>query len=1026
MSGGLRATIPATALLCTAFLSTAWCRGTGRLEGTVRDALGAVVPGTSVLCVGEETGFRFPAESGPDGSYALTVPAGHYHIIVRRAGFRPVARIAVLVPAGGTLRVDLELQPSSVSWTVTVSDVAETGGPASPAATLVHPDEVRALPRNDGAVTGLLSLVPGVLFTPASRGEAGQFSSLGARPNANAFSVDGAGANNAVSGAGWPDILAGEKLPSMTALGTTHDLASYDSILEVSVEPQGESAGIGQVSGASIVIHTRSGTDEVQGSIFGGTRPAALGANDWFANRYGLGHDAPNLNQAGGSFGGPLERDRTFVFVAAERLALRQGYAWTTTVPSMAARTLSPADLLTLLNEFPKPNGPDLNLGISELIGESRQPEALSAVSVRIDRQYSQAGRLFLRLADTPSWSESGITQTDLTQYRNQVAVLGTTLIHGRWTHDGRLSFGRNEATSTWSLPAGGEAPPPAFYSQYPSLAADFSNIVVGGAGSVSMGQNGRNLQSRWQGSLESVWQTARHEVRLGFEYLELQPERNGPGSSVTIAFGTPTNSFYGPLAPVWMTYSRPEANAILLRRLSGFAQDAWQVNSRLSVTVGLRVACPQAPGVAPASNLYQVDDPTSAVPAAPIAESQPLWQGNAVQLAPSLSAAWRLSERANTVLRASWAMFHDGESTAATDQLNGIPYQQMQTPQGSPVQSYTPSGLVLVQLGYGFSRNLRLPTYRRWNVQLQHQWQRDSVAVSYSGLSGTGELRRELAFNPAAAPGTGALIVAGSNGKSQYHGLNAVYRRTLANGLQANVTYSWSHSIDLGSSDSSVFFVSPLHSPALDRGNSDFDVRHVVNAAVTYSPMARPGRGIAGRLLSQWTFGAVATLRTGFPMDIQFSETEDGFAIANYQVGLVPGAPIWISSPSVPGGRALNPGQPYNGGLPNAFVYPVAGIQALGRNTIAGFGAWQTDATAGRTVWERDALRIGLRVDAYNAFNHAQFADPARYASNPMFGQSQSPLNLMFGGGSPNSGQSPAFLMGAPRSLQVSLRLSF
>jgi hypothetical protein len=137
---------------------------------------------------------------------------------------------------------------------------------------------------------------------------------------------------------------------------------------------------------------------------------------------------------------------------------------------------------------------------------------------------------------------------------------------------------------------------------------------------------------------------------------------------------------------------------------------------------------------------------------------------------------------------------------------------------------------------------------------------------------------------------------------------------------------------------------------------------------------------------------------------------------VANFRSALQPGVPLWITDSNYPGGRYLNP---------NAFVYPVY-IPPMGRNVLRGFGMWQADLTAQRPIWEKDGFHLSIRADAYNAFNHAQFADPLRYASNPMFGQSQSALNLMFGSGSPSSGQSPAFLMGAPRSLQLSLRLAF
>jgi hypothetical protein len=973
-----------------------------------------VVPETSILCVAEDTGFRFNVESDAEGNYSMTVPEGSYNIIVRRLGFEPVASVGVRVPRGAALRVDFELKPSSVGESITVLDTPETTEIPSTATAVLKPDEVRALPRNDGTVTGLLSLVPGILYTPASRGEPGQFSSFGARPNTNRFSVDGVNGNNAVAGAGWPSFLPGGRLPDMTAMGTTHGLSMVDAIQDVSVETQGEGAEAVQAPGANIMIHTRSGTNQVHGSFFFNGRFQGLGANDWFTNRYGLGNDAPTLNEEGGSFGGPLRRDRTFFFLSAERLELHQGYAFTTTVPSMLARTLSPASLLSLLNEFPAPNGPDLSPGISELIGRSSMPAGLWTASGRIDHQLTASTRMFLRFADTPSWSDSGLTQIALTEYRSRVAALGVTQTSGSWIHDSKLSYSRNEATSTWSTD-GGVTSPPAFYSQDPSLAADFSNIVVGGAGTVSVGQNGHNVQNQWQASHISAWQTSRHQVRFGVEYLELQPVRNGPALSATIAFGTPTNLVFGPFAPVWITYSRPEANSTHLPLPSAFVEDIWRINSRVSLTFGMGASYPKPPKVRPAANLYSVTDSESPVSFLPIQTPRPLWTGPAIRFAPRVAAAWRLTERGDTVLRASWSLFYDTGSAAATDQLNGIPYQELQTPTGSPTDIYDPSQLTTVQLGYGYSQHFRLPVYQRWSAQIQHDWHhRDSVAVSYSGMTGTGELRRQIILDP--SPALGALTFASSDGRSQYQGFSFLYKRTLANGLQANAGYTWSHSMDVNSSDSSVFLISAAHNTSVDRGSSDFDVRHAVNASLTYSTPAQV-RGWAGRLISPWTFGGMVSARSGFPLDVLVSETLDGFAIANYRPTQFFNVPAWMADLRVPGGRSLNP---------NAFGYPLAGQIPIGRNVLRGFGMWQADVTAERSVWKRDAMQLTLRADAYNVTNHAQFSDPVRYASNPMFGQSQSALNLMFGSGSPGSGQSPAFLMGAPRSVQLGLRFSF
>ena len=620
--------------------------------------------------------------------------------------------------------------------------------------------------------------------------------------------------------------------------------------------------------------------------------------------------------------------------------------------------------------------------------------------------------RSFLRYADTPSWSNSGLTQIALTEYRNRVAIFGLTRTRGSWIQDTRLGYSRNEAVSRWlNEPTGGAA----FYSQNPSLAADFSNIVVGGAGTVSAGQSGRNLQNQWQASYNSAWETSRHQLRLGIEYLELQPVRNGPAESATVAFGTPTNIIYGPLVPIWITYSRPSANSTHLTRASAFVEDTWRMGSRISLTAGIRASYPKPPSVRPGSSLYSIDDSVTPVLLTPIQDRQPLWIGPSMKYAPRVAVAWRLPGRDDTVLRASWSLFQDLGSATATDQLNGIPCRQLSTPDGGPEAVYDTSQLLPVQLAYGYARNLRLPTYQRWNLQLQHEWRhRDTLAVSYAGLAGTGELRREIVLNP--TPEFGGVIFSSSSGSSRYHGLNVLYRRPLSSGVQASIGYTWSHSLDLNSSDSSVFVVSSTSNPSVDRGGSDFDVRHVFNAALTYATPIR-GRGIAGRLASHWTLGTIFFARSGFPIDVLVSETLRGFAIANYRPTQFAGVPAWISNPAAPGGRELNR---------NAFGYPLPGLVPLGRNTLRGFGVWQSDVSAERAVWKGATREISFRADAFNITNSPRFSDPARYASNPMFGQSQSALNLMLGGGSPSSGQAPAFLTGTPRSIQTSLRFSF
>jgi hypothetical protein len=986
---------------------------TGRLEGTVRDSSDGVMPGASISCIQEETGFRFSRRADLQGNYRIIVPEGHYKVFASQAGFRGVVQTGVFVTGGRTHRIDFQLAPESVSDAATVSD-STTEIPSifadEDGAIVVRPDMPGAFPQNDRTVTGMMQLTPGMLITPASGGEPGQISSLGARSNTNRYTVDGVSANNAVSGGGWPSVLPGARLPSMTALGTTHDLALSDAIAEVRVLPQAFLAESGRAPGGNISIRTKTGTNQFHGSLFYAGRPPTWGANDWFANRYDLPSSASKLADRGGSLGGPLRRDRTFFFVSAERLDLRQTYSWTTTVPSLAWRALAPPNILILIDMFPLPNGPPLNsFGLGELIGSSVRPNALWGVNTRLDHALSNHTRAFLRTNITPSWSETGLTAVDSSSYRNSIAALGITHDSASGIEDTRLSFSRTSAASQWLPPSGSEP----FYSQYPSFAAEFSTISIGGAGSVQAGDGGRSSQNQIQISEGISRRKGSHDLRFGAEFLQLRPIRGGPSSNWDVAFSSPTDLIFEQAAPVWVTYSEIQTNASRIHQFSGYAQDTWKIHPLLTVTAGLRALAMLPPTAARGSDLYSVSESSTGVSFNPVPSGTPLWRGNLLSLDPAASIAWRVSPHGSTVLRAFWAAFHDGDFAVATDQLNGSPYLSLRSEEGPEIVSWG-SPLLPVQMGYGFATTLHIPVYRRWGVTLQQAWTRsDSIALSYSGMTGSGLLRRDTYFNPTAVietTGLGQLQYATNDGASSYHGFYAIYKRTLGNGLQGNLSYSWSHSIDRGSSDSLLYLFLPGNQGGSDRGNSDFDARHTLNLSLAYTTPEV-------RFLRRWTLATYTYARTGFPIDVLLSETLDGSAVSNYRPNLVSGMPLWLNDSSVPGGRRLNPA---------AFSSPSGIVGDLGRNSIHGFAAWQSDVAAERPIRVNDAIKLTFRAEAYNVFNHAQFADPVRFLSNPLFGISESPLNLMLGTGSPVSGQAPAFQMGGPRSLQLSLRLSF
>ena len=148
-------------------------------------------------------------------------------------------------------------------------------------------------------------------------------------------------------------------------------------------------------------------------------------------------------------------------------------------------------------------------------------------------------------------------------------------------------------------------------------------------------------------------------------------------------------------------------------------------------------------------------------------------------------------------------------------------------------------------------------------------------------------------------------------------------------------------------------------------------------------------------------------------------AEEYQGITLMNaFRPNLVYDQPLWQASPGDAAGKRLNPA---------ALAATPDGTQGtLGRNAIAGLGMWQVDLAVRREFRFSEQRRLQLRLEAFNVFNHANFADPARYMNSPVFGQSTSMLNMMLGTGSPGSGLSPILQTGGPRSLQGSVRFQF
>ena len=179
----------------------AWAQRSAYIHGHVIDPSEAAVPEALITVVNQESGFRHVAQTGAEGDYAVgSLESGIYKVTVRKDGFRTMIRFNVKVANLEAARVDFTLSVGAVQETITVEGTAPLAGQEDASIGVrIFREDIQRLPLNGRGVLGLLELSPGTNITPATRGEAGQFTANGQRPNANYFTVDGASANTGVT-----------------------------------------------------------------------------------------------------------------------------------------------------------------------------------------------------------------------------------------------------------------------------------------------------------------------------------------------------------------------------------------------------------------------------------------------------------------------------------------------------------------------------------------------------------------------------------------------------------------------------------------------------------------------------------------------------------------------------------------------------------------------------------------------------------------------------------------------------------
>jgi hypothetical protein len=988
------------AVLFVFFTWNAAAQRYAHLYGRILDTSEGGISQAAITVVNLDNGFRRATESDPSGVYAVgSLQPGLYKVAVRKEGFHTVERYDLNLPGGLATRADFMLPVGAVEESITVyGDPAPLERADAATETRVDRDEFERLPLNGRGVLTLLEMAPGTNVTPATRGEAGQFTTSGQRPNTNYFTIDGISANTGVMAGGLPAQSSGGSLPSLSAFGSLDSLISLEAVREFRVTTSTGMAEMGRMPGAIIALNSRSGTNDFHGTTSYRIRNELASANDWFGNQAGYGRLPERLQDFGQTFGGPVRRNHTFLFASFQRIALRQPYVWRQAVPSAQARAQAADWAQPLLSLFPPASG-TLSGDVGDWTGRGTRPASLSSGAVRMDQSIGSRLTAFGRYNDAPSVNEFGTLSLNRLDLRSRSLTLGLNARpNPRLVLDLRANESQSETDSGWVPESGGPCTLAALTDFFVRGQPGCNYLVrfsIGGIGQLVSGREGSRRQRQFQLVPTGSLRLAHHALGFGVDYRRIQAVRRDP----TGALGVIADSVYtlADRRNLWVGTTPAQNGEVEVNEFSAWVQDTWQAGSRLTVSGGVRWEYSPAP--VPAGVVYFLDPSTATIRPT---QDQRLWPNSYRNFAPRAGLAAKLTADGRNVLRAGGGLYYESSLSIATDVLNGGPLS---------IGSFdsAAAGLFNTNLTYGFMPGLRLPRVAEWNLSVEHAFgTHDVLSAGYLGAAGRHLLRREFG-GPGSSP-TSYVALTTNNAFSNYHSLQLQYRRRMAAGLEASAAYAWSHSIDNDSSDSSLVWTAPGVS---DKGSSDYDLRQSFTATATYEIAARP------RALKGWAIDTVWRARTGFPITVLSADEYLGINLTNaFRPDLNFGVPLWITDANSAGGRRLNPA---------AFTATAPKQQGtLGRNPISGFGMTQLDLALRREFRFTDRCRLQFRLESYNALNHPNFADAIPYLNSPVFGESISMLNLMLGTGSPGSGLAPILQTGGARSVQASLRFQF
>jgi len=745
------------------------------LSGSVADPSGAAVPAATVTAKSVDTGTERLSVTDGEGHYQFfALPVGRYEVHAVKTGFNEEVRTGVSLVVGQSAIVDLNLKVGESTQQVTVNgDAPLVSVSTDSVANLVGEQQVKDLPLNGRSFDQLMTLSPGVVnFTWEKTGGIGvsnstvgnNFAVSGNRPQQNLYLLNGV-------------EFTGAAENNMQPGGASQQLLGVDAVREFNLLTDSYSAEYGKHPGAQVLIVTQSGTNRLHGSVYEFLRNNALDAANYFDPGSAPGFQR---NQFGAALGGPVRRNKTFVFANYEGFRQHLHQTGVDLVPDSQARLgYLPCKLISpvpspcpatgvsfvgvspLINAWPVPsaNAPDFG-GISEAFNNPLQTIRDDFGTVRLDHIFSPKDTFnaVYTVDDSADFTptSTNLYSADAESLREQVASVEETHVFSpSLVNTARVGFSRASYFFT------GEPTPGSPAASLPGLLAGkpLGALVVGGSAasnptaqlSLAGSNNGSNLDvNRNLFTYEDrvSLTLGRHQITFGEWYQRLQSNENIALSQYGQATFTSLQTFLQGTASTLLF--DPSPTPLGWRSWFGalYVEDVIRVAPRFTLSLGFRdeysTGWNEVHGRASTytyTNGVIANQPTIGNSAFTVNNARFLPQ-------PRIGLAWNpLNYKRTTVVRAGFGMYNDLQDALGYRTDQNAPFNPTWSLPNAAVASLplntaaaVPSTAKLVP--GGVQPNLQTPTLISWTLRVQQEIAANTaLTVGYVGSHGYHEL---------------------------------------------------------------------------------------------------------------------------------------------------------------------------------------------------------------------------------------------------------------------------------------------